>query len=760
MIMALVAAAALSFEPRWRWATAVVPAVALHLLFTGHRAGWLALMAAAVVAAVTFLTARSSRPAPQTKALFFTGTLAAGGIAVLVVVTGIAAANAARVVPTDISTIVRVNGYYNTARMIQDRPLLGYGPGAYIIASPRYWTEFEQDRFESTRVMNRHVHNEYLESAVAAGLPGSGVYATFLVMALWQSASLAFGAGTAQQRRAGIFFAALFAGFAVDSAFGFNFNSPASGALAALAGAALAGVVGGQRKASLPVLAVGAVVLVVCGAMTLAEYRRYRGEMHYHKGLAHLNAGHHSQAEQHLASAEEFTPWDWRIARERGVARYELGDYAGAIPHFERSLGHNPNWIPTLIPIANAALNQATAPDAMTHDDRQRLLTGAIYYADAVLTLNAYSALGAEALARARYTQAALLTRQRGDAAVSSEWGDARDALQRAIANGPQAPGVLLAMLGQAQSALGEPDAAAESLAAAVRAEPNQEPHWTTLYNFAQKHQRFDALDQLASEALTGDSAEIDRPQLLLWRAIARDLGEREPAAVIDAYRAALEANPSVPEIWGQFGYFAGRTGGNEAYREAFLALPRPPIAGLRALEAVWSGDAPRYAEAIATLEDAVAQKPVDQQSGETKSIRWAAMMLAREIGEPQSVVDAVALVDTGRFLTRAEEFDHARTAFVDAAETLQAAPRAEAWALAAQASLQLGDVVAARSYIDRAAEIDADDAAVQLTHARVLHAEGNTSEAAERVRDVLRSTRLPADLRAEAEAFLRSIAP
>lgn len=204
-----------------------------HLHLTGMRAGWLALAAAlALLCLVFFLRALLSRR-PHALPGVLLGILLAGVAAGLFALRVLLHRWQDHVLPIDSSWILRLNGYLGSVEHFTDHPWLGAGPGRFRDAIVPYWTEFERRWFVLYDMRNNHAHNEILEAAVEAGLPGVAALLLLFLVALWAALTLLQARDRERRWFGGVAFAAISA-VIVDAQFGFNLHTPAAVALAFL----------------------------------------------------------------------------------------------------------------------------------------------------------------------------------------------------------------------------------------------------------------------------------------------------------------------------------------------------------------------------------------------------------------------------------------------------------------------------------------------------------------------------------------------
>lgn len=204
-----------------------------HLLLVQRRAGFVALMTAALI---LLLLLRGRRDLPQIPigrlAAWIGGSLLAIALCLGLLVPGVWQGVTHRVVSipdlTDVANRVRILIWQSTLTMVRDHPLTGVGAGNYALVYPRY-RKLEEWGLSQRQIVGE-AHNDYLQVAAEAGLIG---LAAFLFL-LWRAAAtaraaLAKSTDASDRVRASAIIAAL-GGLLVEAFFGFPLKNPASGA--------------------------------------------------------------------------------------------------------------------------------------------------------------------------------------------------------------------------------------------------------------------------------------------------------------------------------------------------------------------------------------------------------------------------------------------------------------------------------------------------------------------------------------------------
>jgi O-antigen ligase len=161
-VIAAFIAAATWRDRRWRQVAGVVLVLcALGILLTVTRAAWIAATAATIL---TMLAVKETRR-------FVLPAAAVGGVGVLLafaVIPGLEGQAEDRA-SDDRPVWDRRNATAAALRMIDDRPLLGFGWGRFQVDSPRYYRQPQDYPLTG----QRQLHNVYLSNAVELGLIGA-----------------------------------------------------------------------------------------------------------------------------------------------------------------------------------------------------------------------------------------------------------------------------------------------------------------------------------------------------------------------------------------------------------------------------------------------------------------------------------------------------------------------------------------------------------------------------------------------------------
>ncbi|MBI5093372.1 MAG: O-antigen ligase family protein [Candidatus Hydrogenedentes bacterium] len=582
IILAVILAIYLITNKKTRLSVILLAVFVLHIGFMRHRAG-LAALAAAGALMVSALLARKFVRAPRRAALT---ALAITGVLALVsaaTVAFIAEKKSGHQAPLDSSFLLRYHSYYGAAKMIAQRPLLGFGPGAYVIENPPFWTAYEREHFARDLMYNAHVHNETLETAVDAGLPAAFMFLGLLIAGMYCGLVMGFSARNPERRRLGFLFAAFFLAYLVDGAFGFNFRSPVSGALLPLMLGALAGVWSEDKPERARVVPARTRMIAAAPVVALAALNALFGVDVFASQSQFQRANAASfyndpEAESVYASAYRLAPWNWEILRRWGQFALTQGHPGAAISRFRAALERNPHYIPAVIGAARAQFNQEMAGAAYTSASldavaapMQDIVEKFPYMADA------WDVLGRTALVR---TSLAGET----EAARTRAIKDAEDALTKALACGASDRGGLYYLLGNARALANDLNGAEEALRRASESKTADETLWQSFYTLAERTRRFDALRRALDAAIARMQTPPEaKPEFIAdaytWLAKVREHGFQDAAGAAEALQKSCRADTRNPRWWRTYWDFAKQHKTEQEFR-LFLAGESTRFAG------------------------------------------------------------------------------------------------------------------------------------------------------------------------------------
>ncbi|MDP7639367.1 MAG: tetratricopeptide repeat protein, partial [Candidatus Hydrogenedentes bacterium] len=673
-----------------------------------------------------------------------------------------------RLAPLDSSILLRYNGYFGASKMIAERPFLGSGPSSYVIETPRFWTPYEQEWFETRSMMNEHVHNDVLESAVELGLGGALLYLAIFAIAITASMALAQKRESPCDRRLGLFFGCFFVAYGIDGLFGFNIRMPVSGCLFFVTAGALEGqflerlaLAKSNRWAFSRLVRP---VAAVCVALALAYLgtRVHLSEIRFFEGKGFVNAKRYAEADGKFASAEARAPWNWRPARERGLAAYYEGDYERAIEHLERSADRNPYWIMTLVPLANINLKWAT--ELFPDDSAERIdaLADARKFANDAWELSRGTATAAEVAARATYGLA-----KEGEAS-GVDWTEAKEILERSLALEQENAPTLRAMLADANKQLGQEAEALAQFLLAASGQPEVDSHWERLYGQSGAMETYSAMrDELDSAIALGREVSLTpsatMASLLQWRARVLEVAYGDSSAAARDYEDARHLAPRDAALWGRYAGFASRNDRMAEFRKAVLNAHgvtghAGPIPAIEALAAAWNLDEADTARAAQLLATAV-EAPV--VNGETLSgaaqFGWAVDLLLLEIqaASPAPHDAGPILYCLGRVYRAIQNYGQAAAMFGAAAGLLDGPEKLQCQRYWAEALVQTGKGHDAILMLRQALKTEPSQHALRRFLARILKRSGRIPEARAEYERLLRTTTLSVEDRAQLQREL-----
>jgi len=776
LVPAVVFAAGLAMCQRRRWALGFLGVFLAHLAITRTRAAFVALAAALVLVVAARAARRIHRPKWAVAAPILVVALV--GVAAGASVLGVNYWRTGTPYPFETSLSLRYHSFYGACRMIADKPLLGRGPGGYLIDNSRYWTPDEQARFNTLRKLNAHVHNEPLEIAVDAGIGAGILYLALLVVGLWTALRLAFEACDSERRTLGLTLAAFFVAYGIDGLFGFNVHVPVSAVVLFLVTGALAGLTQAADTRA-PATATreprGAwrvVVFVAALVIPLLGIRSFLAQYHYHRGQGATEWGLFDTAEASFAKAARLTPYDWRMHDALGMTCILTRRPADAARHFERALKRNPAHVNGLFAMAQAKFNLATETDGAPGNV---LLDEAVEYARRAAQFYPEFPEVHDLLGRAAVLRAQRATEETDPTQVAAIWHDAEEHLLRAVACGAQHPDKLYQLLAQARTALDDPGGAERACVQALQAAPDNQETWRLFDGLARRTGRWRAFLTMADWRLhrlkkTSPPDAHATALTELWKAGALERGYDDHRAAANAYRAAVAAAPTDLSVWQAF-YRAAQTPETrlvfhttlvetcDAWATSETTAPPP----LRAAAMAVRGEPRALREATGVLIDAVR---APEQAGTLAAARaewdWVLDLLAGTAADPAlSAYDrAMGLVDLGRVLGALGDFVTAESFFAQAQPHL---PQRE-YVLCLQERvngfLDVEKLSEALALLREGVARAPNDLDMRLSLARVLARDGQRAAARFEYQFLLASPQLTPEGRRLVEQELRALAP
>ncbi|HOZ45851.1 MAG TPA: O-antigen ligase family protein [Candidatus Hydrogenedentes bacterium] len=739
LVLTIIMSLYLAAERGRRWMLVPTAAFCVHLALTHQRAGMLALLGAAALLAVAAHVHRRVE-SPAMAAALSLAVFGAVGVALALGFMGYARVRTGSAYPLDASLLLRYNSYYGAAQMIRERPILGYGPGAYPVESVPFWTPYEQEWFATKLKMNTHVHSDPLEVTVGAGLLAGALYLLVFAMAIGAALVAAFRASDTAARRAGFLFAALFAAFLLDGCWGFNLYVPVSAAILFTMAGALEGLYGARRDARVVHggrlgLVGRAVVLAASLVVVVLDTGGFASEVCLQRGLRHAYRGRTEAAVPLLERSERLAPWSWEPALERGLLALAANQPAQAVERFNRALERNPHSVVTLVAMARAriALEVEAAVPTLLDDPS---VSAAAYAARALALCPGYGP-AEEMLGRADLVRAAKLTGRYGaptgyEEQARQAWYAAQGHLGAAARASRENPSELYRLQARALVEFGDAAAAAEALEHAVQADPANDRAWDLFVQVADKTGDYASLDailtrqierMLKSEQFTGGT--VADTYLLL----ARVREAADPAnddRVIEAYRAAVEKAPTNRAAWGRYGRFAMAHGRAKVFcssvdtaQQRMADEGKTPAPELHAVHLLQSGDRADFEEAVdvlsAVVEEAAAARAETDLAWAVELANGRYDRLAQEADLP-----AQTTVDLGVLNARVDWHEKAEPLFAKAMPSLPAEQRSACAQHWARALMLLDQAERAARVLDDAMRQDPANVGLQIVMAKV----------------------------------------
>ena len=762
LILTLVFAAYL-LTTRHRWFGAIVIVLCSgHLYLTGQRAGWIALAVALLVAALAWVAFRAARR-PMVAAgvslaavAIVAGGLAAGGVYWHEQQTG-------QAYPVDGSLLLRYNGYYGAADMIMDRPLLGFGPGNYEIANAPYWTDYEQRWFAQERMYNQNVHNDFLEMGVEGGLPAAALYIAMLVFGVGYALSYARGRTDPQARRLGIALAAFFAAFAVDSFFGFNLRVPVSGMFLFVFAGCLDGLVleeRGPRSSSWlggTALLWRVALLALAGTGAAFATWGFLGEKALQTGRAAVAHEAYDHGVELFEEAEYYRPWDWRPPRERGAAELRRQQAEAAIEALVEADAKNPNYPPTLLPLAHTAMvlgMQPPQPGEHPEAQLRRLerLEEAEHYAQRAVDLSEYLFEAHEILGRVLLIKG-LHQSQAGadmdDQEASEElWYRSASHLRKALRYGAPNPVQLYQIKAETYALLEEIPRAEVVLSRGLALDPGNENLLQFFTDFARRHERHEAAIRIAESQLEAETTPETQARLhaLIAEALTEGRGDREGAR--QHLIRALEAGPWESAVWDGVARLVRTYGDFELLEEAQAVVERDAGEWPATFPEVFDGFVRSLRAEDGHAADEIRQYMISAHrhsligGGMNPELRGMAQTLLSDLERRHLTEEDLGncLLDLAIVFQETNNFDVTHQLLTQADALVPEDRRQTLHLVHAENYLAMGQPGAAVPVLDRALEEEPDNLDYRATRARMLAMAGQIEEARSDYEQVLES--------------------
>lgn len=676
LVLAIVMALYLATERRMVWCLGFVAVFFVHLRFTGQRAGWVALLAAALILTVHALVRRRvRRPARGVVATLATvGILGAVGFAAAM---GVSKAYTGSAYPLDLSLLIRYKSYSSAAAMVLRHPVLGWGTGNYRIQYPSFWTPYEQRWFAEELRQNAHVHNDLLEFAADAGLPAAGLYLVFLVLGMGYGLYMAATLKEPLKRRLGLTFAALFAVFLVDGLFGFNARVPVSASILFL----MAGAMEGFRNANVSREPVAPfqlprmlreewkmIVLAVSVLYMGLETFSLASQVFYQDGLGLTKAKIYDRAEAGLKWAERLAPWRSKLARQRGMIAMARRDWSTAAEHLERSMQRNPYYVTTIVMLARCqvsmALNDAHLRQAPDKECLAELDKAEATIQRAQKLCPMFPPIE-DLLGRVDSNRAMFLGSmpEKSDEQIAQLWETAEGHLLKAIHYGAQNSSEVYRQLAQVRVTRKNFEGAESAIVRATQADPADNANWPFFYGFACNAKRYDRFSKALSWRISRLSEKqppdtVNLATAYLWKGSIEQDGFNDIDTAERAFRDAVTTMPSRPDVWSAYARFAETAQRQAPFKEFLIATydnilanGAKPLPHVAAVARVWREGSNAIVDASVSLLSIVQGKVSVPHYGPIDlDMRWAVLLILQQVREnPPSAEDiGVAMMHLG----------------------------------------------------------------------------------------------------------------
>lgn len=573
LVMALVLAAGSLWRRPWLLAPAAL--MLIHVYGTQSRGARISLLAAAaLVVIVLVVRSRFERPVPVAARSLAYFALTGIGVAVLVMA-GQAVARET-LFPVDSSLVLRYNGYHGAAKMIGDRPVLGFGPGTYPLVNDAYWTDYEQQWYAATGRKNFHVHNDLLETAVDAGFPAAVMYLAILVWALLRSLSLVTDTAR-ERRRLGLTLAACFTAFTVDGLFGFNLRVPVSSGLFFMLLGGLDAVAGGReggsgkreegsRIASLLGSAGAAVIALVSlvfggrffhGEQCLqrAEIARYYYENSRKDGNQTVTSQYLDTAYRYLALGQRMMPWDVRFPLYAAYLDTRAQAYGNVLKHLAYAESADCVDVQAISRLARAYTMLALESLDGSPVEAARLANAARGLLDRVERLCAPLPELWELRANVGMVAARLAERKGQDARMY--WHDVAEHLNRALVLGTRNRGAIQRVLATTLIAIGDMAAAERAFLQAAESAPESPDVWHAFHGMAREQNRFDplvaSLRNARDRLLRRSPVPVEACSVVSWHLAVVHRERGEPELAREVLEDAIQRDPADLTLWGEW---------------------------------------------------------------------------------------------------------------------------------------------------------------------------------------------------------------
>ncbi len=749
---AIILAAGLGARRKSRWALLCLPFYFAHFALTQTRGSLVAVVSAALLVIVAVVISRKVKTPARAIATTFATCFVIGVVGIATLST-ILYWNTGRAYPEDSSSMLRYHSFYGACRMIQDAPILGYGPGMYQSLSPEYWTVLEQERFGTKKKLSAHVHDEPLEIAVDAGIPAAVAYMAILILGTCIGLMNFFASETSERRRVGLMIAAFYIAYFVDGLVGFNAHVPVSTLILFL----IAGVTAGLRpevdEESSPSTvstrrlrwAAGTANIALALMIATFAIRHFAAEIYQELGRVAMEDSAYAESGRLLAKATTLAPYNafhWFMLSGLEI---EEGRYRDGFDHAARSLELNPHLVTGHLRLAKAAFNVALTSQG---PEAQAALDETVASVQRAVELS-YSFPGAhEMLGKASILQANWLAGAGSGNSVEAKmaWLDAEQHLLRAIEYNSKSEAELYRLIAEVRLAAPDVPGAQEALMHAIELKPDDKEAWKLFLGSCRESNQFEPI-RTSLEWRIGrlvESRETVGELGTLWLTLAQVLyeGYGDETGAENAYARLVGRYPDRAEVWSDYYAFAHATNREASFNTSLTnalaaqdltAEHLPPAVKAVGLGREHSDEA--AANGVAFLLDAVRRSQAEHAgAAELATDYWWA---AHELANAANIAPPTPRRAGEVFLGLGLVFDACQDAASAVEMYAQAMPHLQANEERLYCAMQMGSALTrsgrtkdAADVFEQAIAIAPKDVSVRLAYARALASDGRRAQA------------------------------
>lgn len=777
LVLTILMAGYLMMHRGTRWCGILVPVFCANLYFTHSRTAWGALGAA--VALVVFAKLFSQSGPLVRKAAM--GVSAIALCALVFIAVSRPAATLKMVegsMPVDASLLIRYNANYSAAKMISDRPWLGYGPGNYAIENPPYWTSFEQQHFGLRHLLNQHVHSDVLETWIETGVFGAFIYVAFMLHGIAGGLYAGFRCDSAESRKLGFALAMMFCAFAVDGVFGFNLRVPVSATLLFVMFGMLDGVfyadanrrTGGiAGRSRLPLRAAFIVILAVNAVYAT---NLYASKVLFRVGGSASHFGVDASAKSLLTTTAMMANHDPSSYFLMGEIELRQDNPGEASRFFRSALKRNPNNILYILAAADAELALAKRGDS---PDRAQAVERAHEFALKAQQLCPFFSRAYMVLARVQIERINLDS-QDPLAATSVQTDadllqDARKHFYAALYWGAEDASGIYAALAELDMAEGKSAEAHRNLRKAVSLEQVSPVAWRLYHDFALQQ---DLLEPLTEDLRRGlgrhrrslESTDEEEARIRHWLGRALAYTDAQSEEALKELAAAVLLDPSSRPYWAAYAAQARTKGqSTELYNvmrqvEATVGQDQTtwPVE-VRALATLHGQDAQSIQRALDILVQSITDFSGMNDRGKIDpETRWVAELIAPLAVQLDDREAGIAIAKLGYVFEALNDLEEAHGLYELSLAKLgdnDAIP----WVIRdAYVLSDLGEKEAAVSLLERGISKWKQRLDLELTLARVCAAVGLNARARLEYGIILQKYELDSEIQRQIEAELRAL--